>query len=817
MAMEQQQRERPVVAWALFLLGTAVAGLGIALLVLNRGVADRGLVWGSPGFNFAYPLGFAAVGLILGARRPRNPIGWIFLGMGVVSVLQSTASQYAVRALVGAPGSLPAGHVVGWVASWLWIPASFALGLVFLLFPTGRLLSAGWRPAAALVVTYAAATTVVGALANGPPGAYGTNGLSAGTPVGPFRTVVFILTLGSGPVLALCVASLVVRFRRARAEERAQLRWVALAAVPPLLVLVPTLVFGQVWLQDLLIVTIVGVPAAAAVAILKYHLYDIELVINRAVVYGLLAAAIGVVYVAVAVGIGVLLGSGGEPNPALSLLAAALVAVGFQPARSRLQRLANRLVYGDRATPYEVLSDFSARIASTNPSEDILPSMVRLVAAATGAAEARVWLREGDVLQPEASWPAAGVPVVALPLGGAGVEDALRANDPSARLFLVEHEGELLGAVTVRAAPSEPLTAAGQKLISDLAAQTGLVLHFEHMKERALFARALASFLPPAVAAMVEQSPTALSLHQEVEATILFSDVRGFSALAERLPPARVAKVVGRHLAAMAEVVDTHEGTLDKFVGDAVMAVFGAPRPVRDHAVQALACAVAMQHRQAAMNEEAERTAMPVIHIGIGVNSGTVIAGTLGGPARLDYTVLGDAVNVAQRLQSEAASGEILAAATVERVPPPKPNRSVPNVSRAAASPSRPTASAGTDRPPGSLVVPRPTAPALLPCDRAARGVGRCHPVRASRYPTRTPSRRSLRRRCVSITPFDSGESVGASVAEAEADCRSQSWCARRRPDTVHRGMPDATTTSIASSTSIPQPDFVSQDQPGLD
>ena len=121
--------------------------------------------------------------------------------------------------------------------------------------------------------------------------------------------------------------------------------------------------------------------------------------------------------------------------------------------------------------------------------------------------------------------------------------------------------------------------------------------------------------------------------------------------------------MVWRHLTAMVDVVTSHAGVLDKFAGDAVMAVFGAPRPAEDHARRALGCAAAMQRRQHALNDAAERAGLPAFQIGIGVNTGTVIAGTLGGPGRLDYTVLGDAVNVAQRLQSEAEGGEILAAA----------------------------------------------------------------------------------------------------------------------------------------------------------
>jgi class 3 adenylate cyclase len=190
----------------------------------------------------------------------------------------------------------------------------------------------------------------------------------------------------------------------------------------------------------------------------------------------------------------------------------------------------------------------------------------------------------------------------------------------------------------------------------------------EQLRERALMARALASFLPPEVAELVGASPTALSLQEEVEVTILFSDIRGFSTFAEQVTPRQVAELVGRHIAAMAHVVQAHGGILDKFAGDAVMAVFGAPRPVPGHPARAVRCAIAMQRRQAELNTEALALDMPVSRIGVGVNSGAVIAGTLGGEERLDYTVLGDAVNIAQRLQAEAAADEILiSAATLTR------------------------------------------------------------------------------------------------------------------------------------------------------
>jgi class 3 adenylate cyclase len=406
--------------------------------------------------------------------------------------------------------------------------------------------------------------------------------------------------------------------------------------------------------------------AAIGIAVLRHRLYDIDLLLTRTLAYGLLTAAFTVVYLVIVVGIGTLVGSQGKANLALSIAGTGVIAVAFQPARDRSRRLANRLVYGSRATPYEVLSAFSRGVTGAS-TDDSLQRMARLVVEATGAREATVWLRLGDVLQPQARWPRDERLPEPVALQGRGVEEALAATQAAGLSFPVGHEEELLGALTVTISPAEPLTPAGEKLIGDLATQTGLGLRFQRMKERALFARALASFLPPEVAELVEASPSALSLREELEATIVFSDIRGFSSLAERLPPREVAEVVGRHLSAMVEVVTSHGGVLDKFAGDAVMAVFGAPRPAADHARRALACAAAMQRRQLALNDAAGHAGLPAFQIGIGINTGTVIAGTLGGPGRLDYTVLGDAVNIAQRLQSEAVGGEILAAAVCVR------------------------------------------------------------------------------------------------------------------------------------------------------
>jgi adenylate cyclase len=202
----------------------------------------------------------------------------------------------------------------------------------------------------------------------------------------------------------------------------------------------------------------------------------------------------------------------------------------------------------------------------------------------------------------------------------------------------------------------------------------GLIDEFKRLHaavvEQATARTTHASFVPQQLVDRLAAHPETAIEPQELVVTVLFSDIRGFSTLAERLPARDVAPIIGRHLEAMAEVVLAHGGTIDKFQGDAVMAVFGAPEPQDDHAERALRCAVAMQARQAQLNVDGWGSDVPTLGVGIGVNTGSVIAGTVGGGGRLEYTVVGDAVNVAQRLQSEAEAGEIVATATTVAAAP---------------------------------------------------------------------------------------------------------------------------------------------------
>ena len=212
-------------------------------------------------------------------------------------------------------------------------------------------------------------------------------------------------------------------------------------------------------------------PAAPRVAVLKYRLYDIDIVISRTLVYGSLAVFITAVYVGIAVGIGALVGGGGKPNLGLSILATAIVAVGFQPVRERVQRVANRLVYGKRATPYEVLSQFSARVAESYAAEDVCRGWRgcwprgRALSVLTSGCAAWQLARRGGV--------AAGRRAARV-----GRRRERRAAAPAGlnRLIEVRHQGDLLGALSVTKRPGEALTPVEENLLAHLAGQAGLVL-----------------------------------------------------------------------------------------------------------------------------------------------------------------------------------------------------------------------------------------------------------------------------------------------------------------------------------------------------
>ncbi|MFL5768215.1 MAG: sensor histidine kinase, partial [Actinomycetota bacterium] len=206
-------------------------------------------------------------------------------------------------------------------------------------------------------------------------------------------------------------------------------------------------------------------------------LYDIDLVIRKAVVVGAIAVFFSAVYVLIVGGIGALVQS--HATTQLSFIAAAVVALLFQPVVRRARRIADRVVYGNRATPYEVLSEFSDRLGGTYSADDVLPRMARIVAEGVAAMRADVWLRVGDRLRVAASWPSDAERSDAVELAN-GELPALPNVDEA---FPVEQRGELLGALAVAMPANDPLDDAKRKLVSDLAGQAGLVLRNVRLTE----------------------------------------------------------------------------------------------------------------------------------------------------------------------------------------------------------------------------------------------------------------------------------------------------------------------------------------------
>ncbi|MBA2607677.1 MAG: hypothetical protein H0U92_01920, partial [Actinobacteria bacterium] len=215
------------------------------------------------------------------------------------------------------------------------------------------------------------------------------------------------------------------------------------------------------------------VPLALFAGIFRYRLFSVDTLVTRTLVYGALAGFVSAVYIGVVVGVGGALGAGTNGNLPLSVAATFVVAVAFEPAKGRMERLANRIVYGHRATPYEVLSEFSERVADSVASEELLSRMARVLGEGTGAVRADVWLKVDDELQPAATWPDNGN-TTAEPLKIVGPEIPWIHNVANA--VAVRHQGELFGALTVAKSSNEPLTPTEEKLMADLGRQAGLVL-----------------------------------------------------------------------------------------------------------------------------------------------------------------------------------------------------------------------------------------------------------------------------------------------------------------------------------------------------
>jgi signal transduction histidine kinase len=463
--------------WSLWAFTIAVGAGSLVLRYLNGSALTSSLegadylgeiLWWDVLVPAAIPA-YATIGAVVASRRPRNPVGWLCLALGLLVAAVEAGWEYTARAFEVAPGgaSLPLGLPVAWISHVLnpLLPVPFVLML--LLFPEGQLPSRRWRPVVWAVAAGGCLTALSGAfdpiigvgfetdLSN--PAGIGALGGFAGFVDAAWFPALAVLLL-------LSIISVVSRWRGVRGAERQQLKWLAyVGAVVGTAVLCgiasavasgtsyPTVLFFGVGIFGVT----VAVPLAIGTAVLRYRLYDVDFIINRTLVYGALTAAIIGTYVLVVGYLGATFRTGG--NLAISLIATGIVAVLFQPMRDRLQRAANRLMYGERDDPYAVLSRLGRRLEATLAPEATLEAIVETVAEALKLPYVGVTLRRGETFETAAQH---GEPVeepLVLPL-----------------TYGPETVGQL---VLAPRGPGESFTKSDLRLLEDLARQIGIAAH----------------------------------------------------------------------------------------------------------------------------------------------------------------------------------------------------------------------------------------------------------------------------------------------------------------------------------------------------
>ncbi|HLZ26560.1 MAG TPA: sensor histidine kinase [Chloroflexota bacterium] len=461
--------------WTVFGLSVGCAATGMFLFETSGSVAARG-----HGGHFAmmlvFPI-FAGVGALILSRQPENALGWLLTFQGFTASLATNGLGYGYvhYALFGSTAGWPAGNWVAWPTDIINAAAFTCAPLLLLLFPTGRAPSRRWQPLVWITLVVAVGAAVSTALKGGPlavfPDLSNPTGLSGSG--GDIALVVW----NGGQVLGVllwlaAVGSVFARLRAARGVERLQLKWfayaAALIAAGVILALGSTVwlpAFGvdptqpPTWLAFLLNevlwpTAVAGIPISIGVAMLRHRLYDIDLLINRTIVYGALIAAIVGIYVLVVGYVGLLFQARGD---FASLVAAGLAAVLFQPLRSRLQVGVNRLLYGRRDEPYGVLSLLGRRLETVLESDALMSAIVETVRDALRVPYVALGVRSPDG---ERIAAASGTPA------------------PVALQVALPYQSESIGSLLVAARrPGESLSAADQQLLEDVARQAGAAVH----------------------------------------------------------------------------------------------------------------------------------------------------------------------------------------------------------------------------------------------------------------------------------------------------------------------------------------------------
>jgi len=348
-------REAAWLSWCMCAISLALAALGLILLVLSRGAHPGVPVFEQWAEDAVVAVGFSTLGALVAPRfPPGNPIGWLFCTIGLVAAVLLFSGEYASYSLLARPGSLPGGEAFAWVVSWLWVVHSGLFAFLGLLFPDGRLPTPRWRPLAWLVGVAVVVGSVAAAYSPGPIG-----GLSAlSNPLGiegapnlsdSVEALVFALTFAAA-------VSLLVRLRRARGVERQQVKWFAYAAtvlaVGAIISWVVSDALDMGWLHwevgfVATMVGLAGLPVALGIAIMRYRLHNIDLIINLTLVYGLLTAVLAGIFEIMVVTLqhALLVLSHVEDSQLAYFATAMMMAASFEPLKRRIDAFVERYVF----------------------------------------------------------------------------------------------------------------------------------------------------------------------------------------------------------------------------------------------------------------------------------------------------------------------------------------------------------------------------------------------------------------------------------------------------------------------------------------
>ncbi len=440
-------------------------------------------------------LAWMSVGVLIVWRQPANWAGWLFILIAAPFPLLTLLQALVVYGLKVEGGGIPLVGVWATIGEFLLYPVAL-IPLLFLLYPDGHLPSRRWRWVSGTLVGGLTLAFVGFLFRPGPFNNWREDGILYENPfgVGWFTSVgPVLITVGAISIVAAALATVPAvrqRYKRSVGEERQQMRLLVLVAslaggLLLLLVLANVIAAAAgvdgstdeeppifpILLGLMAFTVVVGIPVAYLVAILRYRLWDLDVVIKKTVIFGVVAGGLTLLLLLVVLLLpAAVLGTGLSGWERGLLLVGAAIGLLMGPLRRRARRFADRIVYGGRATPYEVLSAFGERVGETYSTEDVLPRMARLLAEATGADTATVWVRVGGDLVAEAGHPSVERGR-RLPARG----DAIPPIEGE-HAAEVRHQAELLGALSVRMPANDPMDPTKEKLVADLAAQAGLVL-----------------------------------------------------------------------------------------------------------------------------------------------------------------------------------------------------------------------------------------------------------------------------------------------------------------------------------------------------